>query len=371
MRCPTCTACTDRVSTQVVAVLVSLALVFHVALLYWPYGQGASRTEADSTSIDELHQTPVFQLLQATHDRMQFRGSSLKHSARRLHLQPQCQLQESQLQEVTTAAVAFATAPSQPDSSDEARDAALVLRSIMLRAWVKVLQPFSQPVQGPGANSRSKCKSVGLNPRPARRFTSKADDIKHSTALVLVLGDWASLERLLKLYAINLFSIWCYARQHGYGLELYVHDEPLPHSLPIYYIKVTSIRTGRTVGSTHHMPAVAHSFLAVAWVCLQQVPDQRCADHACITVPSCHIVHHAIADTSWFPIMTPCHEWCVSQPSRCCHNQSMHGPSSCCQCPCADAAFAASAHRRADTGHLPTNNSTPDIAMPLLMLHTS
>lgn len=282
MRCPTCTACTDRVSTQVVAILVSLVLVFHVALLYWPYGQGASQPEADSTTIDELHQTPVFQLLQAAQDRMQSHGSRLRHPARRPQLQRQCQLQESQLLDVTTAAVAFATAPSQPDSPDEARQTALVLRSIMYRAWMKVLQPYSQAVQEHGPNHTSRCKSVGLNPRPARRLTAtKADDIKRSTALVLVLGDWGSLERLLKMYAINLFSIWCYARHHGYGLELYVHNEPLPHSLPIYYIKVRP-RTGRAVGSTHyagftltvgqhHRPAVAHTMFAVHGCACSQV----------------------------------------------------------------------------------------------------
>jgi hypothetical protein len=147
---------------------------------------------------------------------------------------------------VTTAAVAYAAAPSQPTTSDEARETALALRSIMYRAWMEVLQPYSQPGQDRGSGRSSRCKSVGLNPRPAHRLTFKtADDIKHSTALVLVLGDWASLGRLLQLYAINLFTIWCYARQHGYALELYVHDEPLPHHLPIYYIKVSTVRTIR------------------------------------------------------------------------------------------------------------------------------
>jgi hypothetical protein len=70
-----------------------------------------------------------------------------------------------------------------------------------------------------------------------------------STKLLLVLSDWGSLEQLLtqqseSLYAIKLYTLWCYARLHGYGLEIYVHGEPLglPHAMPVAFVNVLGVR---------------------------------------------------------------------------------------------------------------------------------
>lgn len=57
---------------------------------------------------------------------------------------------------------------------------------------------------------------------------------------------------MLRLYSLNLFSIWSYARMHGYGLELYIHDQPLPNDMPVFYVKVLGVHhLFNTLGYQH------------------------------------------------------------------------------------------------------------------------
>lgn len=242
--------------------------------------------------IDRIHSTPVFQMLQAARQKLTTDSATdadikqRRPQQQQLQLQPQCQLTDRDLQGVLAAAAA-STAASGSLLKLFARASALKLRSKLQQEWTAALQPFSaQPAQhaqdarnlpagfhndtnsssaSPARSSSSiasparsssaspaqgsNCKSVGLAPQSALAKTASSPP---KTALLLVLGDWGSLQRMLSLYAINLYTIWCYARQHGYGLELYVHGEPLPHAMPVFFIKVSGVQyLFNTLGYQH------------------------------------------------------------------------------------------------------------------------
>jgi hypothetical protein len=221
--------------------------------------------------LDRVHSTQVFAILQAAQQKLST-GSftdadSNQHAPQKqLQLQPECQLTDGHLQGVLAAAAA-STAASGSLLKLIARASALRLRSKLQQEWTAALQTFSaQDVhahQRPAGlrngstsssdwppQSTSSCKSVGLLPRSSS--LGRTNSYQHKTALLLVLGDWGSLQHMLRLYSINIYTIWCYARQHGYGLELYVHGKSLPHALPVFFIKVSGVRyLFNTLGYQH------------------------------------------------------------------------------------------------------------------------
>jgi hypothetical protein len=203
--------------------------------------------------LQRVRASPVFQLLQAAQEKASSTDSSLHHQQQhtQLQLEPHCQLQESDLRGVLTLAASVAAPPT--GNSQDTTSRALQLRELFQREWKAVLQPYMASGQhrrptaaaSATASNSSSCRSVGLAPRRAVHAAAEPGQQRQqeaATALLLVLGDWGSLDRMLRLYAINLFTIFSYARLHGYGLELYVHGQPLPAGMPVYFIKVLGLQ---------------------------------------------------------------------------------------------------------------------------------
>jgi hypothetical protein len=65
---------------------------------------------------------------------------------------------------------------------------------------------------------------------------------KGKTAMVLVSNSWEKAELYLQSHSLNILTHWNYANSWGYGLQLYVHDSPLPPQVPGHFAKIWGIK---------------------------------------------------------------------------------------------------------------------------------
>jgi hypothetical protein len=114
-----------------------------------------------------------------------------------------------------------------------------------VRAWLRAeLSAHLKPL------AKHNCSVVGLSALSAARDHQQDSQSSPSTvapgsgktAMVLVSNSWEKAEMYLQNYSLNVLTHWNYANSWGYGLELYVHDSPLPPQVSGHFAKIWGIK---------------------------------------------------------------------------------------------------------------------------------
>jgi hypothetical protein len=72
--------------------------------------------------------------------------------------------------------------------------------------------------------------------------SSSSSSRRKRTALLLVSDQRSRLQLHLQSYAVQLATLWHYAAAHGYGLELYTHDDALPANVTGHFVKIKGVQ---------------------------------------------------------------------------------------------------------------------------------
>lgn len=136
----------------------------------------------------------------------------------------------------TMAAASAAAGHAAPTDVSAAHEQYLALRDKLGALWSeKILSKVEQ--EG--------CTSVGLVP------ASRQDLQTRDSALLMVVDSSRYLKKALPAEPVNLYTLWSYANQHNYGLELYIHNSTLPANVPAYFVKLWGIKKLFSMGYTN------------------------------------------------------------------------------------------------------------------------